>query len=86
MLMDYNISSLYAFNIGGQTITSINETLPLILQNALPEMAGLVEEGSQTLVLVYELVSMVLRLVVLVIWLILMSTIFKFIFDYLFIY
>jgi hypothetical protein len=78
--MDFDISKYYSINFRGIDITSINATIPGIIDNLVPQFAGLVTPGSSAYLLVQALIFMVLRIVVMILWLILMGTVFKFIF------
>lgn len=79
-IFDFDISEYFTVTIDGITYTSINETLPGIIDKYVPEFAGLLAPGSNAYLLVQALIFMVLRIVVMILWLILTGTVFKFIF------
>ena len=79
-LMDFDISSVQAITFESETITSINESIPILINSFVPELAGMVEPGTVAYATVQSVIFMVLRIAVLIVWLILMGTVFKFIF------
>ena len=78
MMLTYDVSQYYQQSIEGIPITSLKETLPAIIASTNPELSGVLVEGSLTYELIYAIVFMALRLVFVIVWLILMATIFKF--------
>jgi hypothetical protein len=79
-LMAVDITQYYSFEINGIIITSINESIPQVAESFLPEITGLITPTSPAYLLIHSTLSMTLRIVVMIIWLILMGTIFRFIF------
>ncbi len=79
-LLAFDISSIYPLEFDGLQVTSINDFLVSFVTKQYPDFVPLLEEGTQSYTLVIQLISMVLRLVVVIVWLILMGTIFKFLF------
>ncbi len=79
-LMDFDISSVYPLNISGIDVTSINAFLLSFIELNYPDYAALMAEGTETFALVSQLIFMVVRLVVIIVWLVLMYTVFKVLF------
>ncbi len=66
--------------IGDVYITSLRESIPEIVSNINADFGKLMVEGTEAYELVIDLSVMVTRLLFMIIWLVLMFTIFKFIF------
>ena len=80
VLMNADISKVYEFSISSVEITSINASIPGLVDQFVPEFAGIVVPGSVAYATIQAFVFMALRIVVMILWLILMGTVFKFIF------
>lgn len=78
-LLDYNISQ-YNFNFQGVAITTLREAAPAIIATYDETLGSMMVEGTESYALVFSLVYSVLRLAIMIVWLILVGTIFKFIF------
>lgn len=58
-------------------ITSIKESLPVILQNAMPNQAQLFQEGSDLLEIIYGAIVLVLNIILLIVFVVLHGTVFR---------
>lgn len=79
-VMGFDISKYYELTIRSVEITSIENSFPALIDIFIPKLAGLVVPGSASYDAVSALIFMVLRIAVMILWLILMATVFKFIF------
>lgn len=77
--LDYNVSS-FNLNISGVGITTIRESLPAIIGSFDETLGTLMVEGTETYTLLFSLVFSAFRLIMMIIWLLLTITIFKFVF------
>ncbi|HBP25717.1 MAG TPA: hypothetical protein DD618_02035, partial [Acholeplasmatales bacterium] len=79
-LMAFDISSVYPLTIFGINVTSINAFLLSFIELNYPQYAVLMVEGTETFALVSQLIFMAVRLVVIIVWLVLIYTVFKVLF------
>ncbi|MDD2493050.1 MAG: hypothetical protein PHY83_03825 [Bacilli bacterium] len=78
-LLDYNFSS-FNLSINGSALTTIRETLPVIVGSMDATIGSLMVEGTETYNLVFALAFSAFRLILMLVWLILTLTVFKFVF------
>lgn len=67
-------------NIGDVYVTNLKDSLPALVASINPDLENLVVEGSEVYTVALEIFSMISKMVFIIIWLLLMFTIFKFIF------
>lgn len=78
LLLDVNMSFLNNYIPGDfGTFTSIKESLPLVLQESFPEQRFLFVPGSDTLELIYGVITLLFNIILLVVFVILHGTIFR---------
>lgn len=78
-VLDYNFSS-FNLNLNGVGLTTIRETLPAIIGGIDETIGSLMVEGTETYNLVFALAFSAFRLVLMLVWLVLTLTVFKFVF------
>lgn len=77
-IINFDISS-YGLDLGGTTVTSIGEYVMNLIASSVEGIDGALVEGTLAFELINSIMVMAVRLVFIIVWLILMSTLFKFI-------
>lgn len=77
LVLNYDLST-YGLRYNGGVISTINKLLMDLIANSNANLASILVEGSRAMELYNAFVFMVMRIVILLIWLILTATIFKF--------
>ena len=78
-ILDYDFSFLN-LTINGSTLTTFRETIPAIVGSLDPTIGSLMVEGTETYTLIFALVFSAARLILMLVWLLLTLTVFKFVF------
>lgn len=81
LLLDINLSFVNSVLPGEITteFTSLRVSLPLILQEMIPEQAFLFQPGTESLMLIFGMTKMIISIILFIILLVLNFTLFKFI-------
>ena len=66
--------------INGVNVTNLKDSLPDLVASVNPDLANVVTEGSELYTVALEIFSMICKMIFIIIWLLLIFTIFKFIF------
>ena len=81
LMLDINLSFVNSFISGdiSTEITTLRVSVPLILQEMMPEQAFLFQPGTESLLFIFGIVKMVINIILFIILLLLNFTVFKFI-------
>lgn len=79
VILDFNIASVVQFDINGVPITSLSGSITPLAGAFMPELADQVVVGTELYELIYQFMAMMAKLVFIIVWFILTTTIFKFI-------